>query len=151
MKTILILFMCIVLKWECVSQSQTTYGSNNGKYLSIFQTKIYYEEYGKGIPLLLLHGGMGSIADFTKCIPELSKHYRVIIPDAPGHGRSELADSMSYQLEANYAAKIIDELKLDSTYIMGWSDGGIAGLLLANQRADKVKKVIDDTLCQLTL
>lgn len=123
-------------------QSNIVYGSNNGTYLSIFNTKIYYEEYGKGTPLLLLQGGMGSIADFKLCIPELSKHFRVILPDTPGQGRSELADSMSYPLLAKYMAALIDQLQLDSTYVMGWSDGGIIGLLLAEGRPDKVRKVI---------
>ncbi|HRG39742.1 MAG TPA: alpha/beta hydrolase [Bacteroidia bacterium] len=123
--------------------AQVKYGSNNGSYLTIRNTKIYYETYGTGTPFILLHGGLGSIADFRKCIPELSKKYKVIIPDAPGHGRSELADSaLSYQLIADYCSKMIDLLKLDSTYIMGWSDGGIEALLLAKNRPDKVKKII---------
>jgi pimeloyl-ACP methyl ester carboxylesterase len=60
----------------------------------------------------------------------------------PGQGRSQLADSMSYQLLADYISKFIDELKLDSAYIMGWSDGGNAALILAHDRPDKIKKVI---------
>lgn len=122
---------------------QLNYGSGNGKYLTIRGTKIYFEEYGKGTPVLLLHGGFGSIADFKKCIPRLSKKYRVIIPDAPGLGRSEHADSlMTYQLMAEYYSKMIDLLDLDSAYVMGWSDGGIAALLLGKNRPDKIKKVI---------
>lgn len=132
--------LCIPLLAE--GQSNIVYGSNHGRYFSIFNTKIYCEEYGNGAPLLLLQGGMGSIADFKFCIPELSKHFRVIAPDTPGQGRSELADSMSYQLIAACFSKLIDQLKLDSVYIMGWSDGGIAGLLLAEKRPDKVKKVM---------
>jgi pimeloyl-ACP methyl ester carboxylesterase len=124
------------------AQPAINYGSNNGKYISILNTRIYYEEYGKGTPLLLLQGGMGSIHDFAKCIPELSKHFRVIAPDTPGQGRSELADSMSYPLLAEYMSRLIDGLTLDSTYVMGWSDGGIMGLILANKRPDKVKKVL---------
>jgi pimeloyl-ACP methyl ester carboxylesterase len=118
------------------------YGSNKGKYISIFNTKIYYEEYGKGTPLILLQGGMGSIGDFALCIPELSKHFRVIAPDTPGQGRSELADSISYPLMAEYISKLIDLLKLDSAYVIGWSDGGNTGLILGNNRPDKIKKVL---------
>jgi pimeloyl-ACP methyl ester carboxylesterase len=139
-KFAIILSVCMPLLAE--GQSSIVYGSNDGKYLLIFNTKIYYEEYGKGAPLLLLQGGMGSIADFKFCIPELSKRFRVIAPDTPGQGRSALADSMSYPLLANYMSALIDELKLDSAYVMGWSDGGIIGLLLADSRPDKVKKVI---------
>lgn len=132
-----------ILTFPIFGKSQTNYGSNNGKYLTIRGTKIYYEEYGKGTPLILLHGGFGSIADFKKCIPELSTDFRVIIPDAPGLGRSEHADTiMSYQLMAKYYSIMVDQLKIDSAYIMGWSDGGIVALLLVKDRPDKIKKVI---------
>jgi len=125
-----------------MGQKKVPYGSNNGKYISIFNKQIYYEEYGKGTPLILLQGGMGSIEDFALCIPELSKHFRVIAPDTPGQGRSELADSMSYELMAAYISKLVDILKLDSAYVIGWSDGGNTGLILGNNRPDKVKKVL---------
>jgi pimeloyl-ACP methyl ester carboxylesterase len=118
------------------------YGSNKGKYLTIHNTKIYYEEYGKGTPLLLLHQGLGSIENLGEIIPELSKHFRVIAPDAPGHGRSEQADSLSGDLLADYCSAIIDQLRLDSAYVMGWSMGGNTSLLLAANRPDKIKKVV---------
>lgn len=118
------------------------YGSNKGKYLVINGTKIYYEEYGKGVPLLLLHQGLGSIENLAGIIPELSKHFRVIAPDAPGHGRSEHADSLSGELLADYNSQLIDQLKLDSVYVMGWSTGGNTSLLLAANRPDKIKKVV---------
>ena len=125
-----------------VGQQPIVYGSNNGQYVSIFKKKIYYEEYGKGTPLILLEGGMKSIKDFSLCIPELSKHYRVIAPDDPGQGRSEMLDTMTYDLLAEYVSKLIDILKLDSAYVIGWSDGGIAALILSVKRPDKIKKVL---------
>ncbi|WP_420146820.1 alpha/beta fold hydrolase [Spirosoma sp.] len=118
------------------------YGSNNGKYATIHGTKIYYEEYGTGTPLLLLHQGLGSIENLGGIIPELSKHFRVIAPDAPGHGRSEQADSLSGDLLADYCSVLIDQLQLDSAYVMGWSMGGNTALLLAANRPDKIKKVV---------
>jgi len=139
-----LILISILFLWisPIYGQQKIKYGSNNGKYISIFNTKIYYEEYGKGTPLILLQGGMGSIEDFALCIPELSKHFRVIAPDTPGQGRSELADSMSYELMAAYISKLVDILKLDSAYVIGWSDGGNTGLILGNNRPDKVKKVL---------
>jgi len=141
-KSSIILIISFILTGLAYGQQKIKYGSNNGKYLSIFNTKIYYEEYGKGIPLILLEGGMGSIANFSLCIPVLSKKFRVIAPDMPGQGRSQLADSMSYQLLADYISKFIDLLKLDSAYVIGWSDGGNTALILANKRPDKIKKVL---------
>ncbi|MCF2443929.1 alpha/beta hydrolase [Dyadobacter sp. CY345] len=118
------------------------YGSNHGKYVTIHNTKIYYEEYGIGTPLLLLHQGLGSIENLAGIIPKLSKHFRVIAPDAPGHGRSSHADSLSGELMAEYCSQLIDQLKLDSAYVMGWSSGGNTSLLLAANRPDKIKKVV---------
>ena len=123
-------------------QNQIPYGSNNGKYVSIFHKKIYYEEYGTGTPLILLEGGMKSIKDFSLCIPELAKHFRVIAPDDPGQGRSEMLDTMTYDLLAEYVSQLIDLLKLDSAYVIGWSDGGIAALILSVKRPDKIRKVL---------
>jgi pimeloyl-ACP methyl ester carboxylesterase len=127
---------------KCYGQETIVYGSNHGKYVSIFNKKIYYEEYGKGVPLILLEGGMKSIKDFSLCIPTLQKHFRVIAPDDPGQGRSEMLDTLTYDLLAEYVSKLIDILKLDSAYVIGWSDGGIAALILSAKRPDKIKKAI---------
>ena len=136
----------ISLLWTSCStdSAQPAYGSNNGKHIIINNRKIYYEEYGQGTPLLLLSGGgiNRSIRDFGKCIAELSKHYRVIAPDTPGQGQSEQTDTLSYGLLTDFMSQLIDALKIDSGYVMGWSDGAIVGLLLADKRADKIKKVI---------
>lgn len=133
----------ILASYFCLLNGQELiYGSNSGKYITIADTKIYIEEYGCGTPLLLLHGGFGSIHDFQQVIPELAKHFRIIAMDSPGHGRSEQADSLSFDLMTNYCSELVDLLQLDSLYVIGYSDGGITGLLLSSRRQDKVKKVI---------
>jgi pimeloyl-ACP methyl ester carboxylesterase len=145
MKISLGLTLFLLLWAGCTPESaKTDYGSNDGRYIVINNRKIYLEEYGQGTPLLLLSGGgiNRSIRDFGKCIPELSKHFRVIAPDTPGQGRSEQTDSLSYDLLTDFMSKLIDSLKLDSAYVMGWSDGAIVSLLLADRRDDKIKKAI---------
>ena len=143
MSKLIKLLLTITLTIPLFTFGQIKYGSNNGQYVTIKGTKVYYEEYGKGIPLLLLHGGLGNVRDFSMIIPKLSEKFRVIIPDAPGLGRSEYAKNpLSYQLLADYQSELIDKLKLDSLYVMGWSDGGNTALLLAHKRPEKVKKMI---------
>ena len=145
MKKIFGLIIVSLLWTSCSTETnKIEYGSNNGRIVNINGKNIYYEEYGQGTPLLLLSGGgiNRSIRDFGKCIPELSKHYRVIAPDTPGQGRSEQTDSLSYDLLTDFMSQLIDSLKIDSGYVMGWSDGAIVSLLLADRRADKIKKVI---------
>lgn len=136
----------VLLLWTSCNPGtdKIEFGSNNGSVININGKKIYYEAYGQGTPLLLLSGGgiNRSIRDFEKCIPGLSKHYRVIAPDTPGQGRSEQTDSLSYNLLTDFVSQLIDSLKIDSGYVMGWSDGAIVSLLLAGRRADKIKKAI---------
>jgi len=118
------------------------FGSNNGDYLEVNTTKLYYETYGDGVPLVLLHGGLGSISNFKAVIPELARHFKVIAVDSPGHGRSEQIDSLSYQIMAEYIATFIDDLKLNSVNILGYSDGAITGLLVSHLRPQKVHRLI---------
>jgi pimeloyl-ACP methyl ester carboxylesterase len=126
------------------AQEEIHYGSNNGQYISVQNTRIYYEEYGEGTPLLLFHGGLGSISYFAMVIPELSNHFKIIAIDQPGHGRSYHADSMSYQLMSDYMSEMIDLMELDSVYILGCSMGSNLALHLAYDRPDKVKRIISD-------
>lgn len=146
MKNYFIIILILFISSEIHAQNSPTekYGSNltNGKHVSINEAQIYYETYGEGTPLLLLHGGVGSIINFQECIPTLAEHFKVIAVDSPGHGRSSHLDSLSYPLMADYISQFIDHLQLDSLYIMGWSDGGIIGLYLAADRPDKVKKLL---------
>ena len=145
MKKIFGLIIVSLLWTSCNTETNNIeFGSNNGRTININGKNIYYEEYGRGTPLLLLSGGgiNRSIRDFGKCIPDLSKHYRVIAPDTPGQGRSEQTDSLSYDLLTDFMSQLIDSLKIDSGYVMGWSDGGIVSLLLADRRSDKIKKAI---------
>jgi pimeloyl-ACP methyl ester carboxylesterase len=139
-----VFIILLIFAWfnSVISQDEILYGSNNGKYVSIFNTTVYYEEYGQGIPLLLLHGGGTPMYKFKKVIPKLSNHFRVIAIDSPGWGRSEHPDSLSYQLLADYYSEMIDLLNLDSVYVFGYSDGGNTAFLLAYDRPDKIKRIV---------
>ncbi len=144
MKSIGLILISLLSAGCTLEPTMFEYGSSNGRHFVINTKKIYVEEYGQGMPLLLLSGGglNRSIKDFEKCIPDLSKQYRVIAPDTPGQGRSEQTDSLSYDLLTDFMSLLIDSLRIDSAYVMGFSDGSIVGLLLADRRADKIKKVI---------
>ena len=120
------------------------YGSNNkaGKYFNNRGFKMYYETYGAGKPLLFIHGNGGSIKDFTKQIPYFSKGYKVILADSRAQGNSiDTGDSLSYEMMTDDLDALLDHLHLDSCYVIGWSDGGVNGLLLAIRHPDKVKKL----------
>lgn len=125
-----------------VLAQKNLYGSNNGSYVTVNDANLYYEEYGEGATLILLHGGLGSISNFKYVIPELSEHFKVLAIDSPGHGRSEQIDSLSYNIMADHIATFIDKLELDNVSILGYSDGAIVGVLASYLRPDKVKKLI---------
>ena len=125
------------------SANNTVYGdSKTGKYLNIRGFKMYYEIYGTGKPLLIIHGNGGSIKNFSNQIPYFSKEYKVILADSRAQGKSiDTGDALNYEMMADDLNALLDELHLDSCYVIGWSDGGINGLLLAIRHPEKVKKL----------
>ncbi len=130
---------------ETSTKFSTPYGSNDavGKYASINGAKIYYEEYGAGAPMFLIHGNGGDIKSMENQIDYFKSKYRVIVADSRGHGKSELnTDSLTYVQTANDWAQLATHLQVDSLYIIGWSDGGIVGLLLGIHHPEKVKKLV---------
>jgi pimeloyl-ACP methyl ester carboxylesterase len=129
---------------KMVNDPNNIYGKNKeaGKYYDIRGFKMYAEVYGQGQPLLFIHGNGGSINNFTKQIPYFSKNYKVIIADSRAQGRSaDTGDSLTYEMMADDYAALLDAMKIDSAYVVGWSDGGINGLLMAIRHPEKVKKL----------
>jgi pimeloyl-ACP methyl ester carboxylesterase len=144
-KFVVLLFAFLLVSCNTQTKNQVNYGSNPavGKYVDVNDIKVYYEIYGEGEPLLLMHGGGGSIEDFVFQIPELSKHFKIIAVDSRAQGRTTDSDKeITYALMASDMAALIDKLNLGSVYVLGWSDGGNNGLELAFAYPDKVKKLI---------
>jgi pimeloyl-ACP methyl ester carboxylesterase len=122
----------------------TKYGKNAkaGGYIKTRGFNMYYETYGQGEPLLIIHGNGGSINNFLYQIPFFSKTYKVILADSRAQGKSvDSSDSLSYEMMADDLNALLDTLHLDSCYVIGWSDGGINGLLLAMRYPARVKKL----------
>ena len=137
-----ILLICLLLFASVSIFAQVPYGSNNGKYIQHRGFKMYYEVYGKGEPLLIIHGNGGSINNFKNQIPYFSKNYQVILADSRAHGKSiDQGDSLNYEMMTDDLNALLDTLHIDSCNVIGWSDGGIEGLLLAIRHPKKVKKL----------
>jgi pimeloyl-ACP methyl ester carboxylesterase len=135
----------LLLLFTPAAECQINYGSNNrvGKYAEVNDIKVYYEIYGAGEPLLLLHGNSGSIANFAFQIPEFSKHFKVIAVDSRAQGKSTDSDKeITYALMASDMSALIDKLNLGSVDVVGWSDGGNVGLELALAHPQQVKKLV---------
>ena len=147
------MYKCLLFVWalwlalsnpQALCAQATPYGHNSaaGHYLATRGIRLYYETYGSGPPLLLLHGNGGSLNEFRRNIPYFAQHYRVIALDSRAHGKStDRADSLSFEMMADDCAALLTHLRLDSAYVLGWSDGGITALLLALRHPKKVKRL----------
>lgn len=103
----------------------------------------YYEVHGHGEPLLLLHGGLGSIDMFAPLLPELSAHREVIAVDLYGHGRTVLTDRpISLVDMGDDMAVIVEALGHDSVDVMGYSLGGGVAFRFAVQHPAMVRRLV---------
>ncbi len=120
------------------------YGSNPqaGHHADVNSIKMYYETYGSGDPLLVIHGNGQGIADMHFQIAHFARNYQVIVADSRGHGKSGLGtDKLTYiQMMEDYDA-LLEKLSITGANVVGWSDGGILALLLAIHHPDKVNKM----------
>jgi len=127
------------------SQTPIPYGDNKevGKYISINGVQHYYEIYGNGAPLLLIHGNGTGIKGWAAQIEFFRKKYKVYTIDCRGRGKSELGkDTLTYMQQANDMATFIQLMKIDSVYVVGKSDGGIIGILLGVYFPQNIKKIV---------
>ncbi|MCK8522968.1 alpha/beta hydrolase [Aquimarina sp. D1M17] len=118
--------------------------NDHGKFVEVNNVKLYYETYGEGQPLLLLHGNGQSISAFINQVEEFSKLYKVILVDCRGRGNSsfDYETELTYTLEAKDIKLFLDKIGVKKTHILGWSDGGIIGLIMAINFPEKISKLI---------
>jgi pimeloyl-ACP methyl ester carboxylesterase len=91
----------------------------------------------------MIHGNNGRIKSFAQNIPDLAKHFRVILADSRSQGKSLDPDHpLTFEMMADDFSDLLDAMHIDSTYVIGWSDGGINALLLAIRHPEKVKKLV---------
>jgi pimeloyl-ACP methyl ester carboxylesterase len=114
-----------------------------GETVEINGANIYYEVYGAGEPLILIHGGLGNGMYWVNQIPVFAAKYQVIVMDSRGHGRSSFDEQpITYALMASDVLGLMDHLKIAKASIVGWSDGGIIGLEIAIHNPERLNKVV---------
>lgn len=110
--------------------------------IKVNNVELYYEEYGNGKPIILLHGNSESHEIFDKLINKLQDNYKVYAIDSRCHGKSEKVKDISYELMAKDIIEFIKKLNIENPILYGFSDGGIIGLLIAIKEPELLSKLI---------
>lgn len=132
----MILFCILHLNAQINKPNESGYAPVNG-------IKVYYEVYGKGKPIVLLHGAFYTIEmNWGQLIPELSKNRKVIAIEMQGHGHSPYSDrALSTPTLASDVEKVMDYLKIDSADVAGYSMGGSIAYQFAIQSPKRLRKL----------
>jgi pimeloyl-ACP methyl ester carboxylesterase len=129
---------------------QDTLISQNG-YSEVNGIKMYYEIYGQGKPLILIHGGGSTIqTTFGRVIPMLAKHRRLIAVELQAHGRtSDREKDVSFEQDADDVATLLKNLNIDKADFFGFSNGGTTVVQIAIRHPEIVDKIIlGSALCK---
>ena len=125
---------------------KTPYGDNAkvGNYVQAGDAKIYYEVYGSGTPILILHGGgVGSPYEMGKLIDDLKKNHKVILMSTRGHGRSEIGNSpLTFEQKANDALTVLNAVTREPARVLGFSDGAYTAYKLAAMYPARVERIV---------
>ncbi|MEW6751795.1 MAG: alpha/beta fold hydrolase [Candidatus Latescibacterota bacterium] len=109
-------------------------------YLDVADIRMYCETYGQGEPLLLL--SPADIGILGGQVPALAEHYQVIAPELRGHWRTtDSGGPLGYQRMAEDVVLLLDRLAVPTAFVVGWSDGGTVGLVLARDHPGRVRKL----------
>lgn len=126
---------------------QTTTPAVQSRLVKVGARQIHLSECGAGQPVLMLHGGgpgASGLSNFSRNIAALAQHYRVLVPDMPGYGKStkgvRRADPFGDLAESMLG--LLDELKIDRAHVIGNSYGGACGLRMALDRPQRVSSLV---------
>ena len=113
-------------------------------YSEVNGLRMYYEIYGEGKPLVLIHGGGSTIqSNFGSVIPRLAKNRRLIAVELQAHGRtSDRENDLSFEQDADDVATLLKNLNISKADFFGFSNGGTTALQIAIRHPELVNKVI---------
>ena len=141
LKPVLIISMFFFTVFQ--SNGQQSKPASSG-YVPVNGIKVYYEVYGEGKPIVLLHGAFMTIEmNWGQLIPELSKTRKVIAIELQGHGHTQFSDrKLDYPTLASDVEGVMNHLKVDSADVAGYSMGGYVAYQLAIQSPKRVTKLV---------
>jgi len=114
-----------------------------GEYVDIAGLKTWYDTAGEGDPLVLLHGGLVTNETWAAQMPVFAESFRVLAPERRGHGHTpDVEGPLNYRDMADDTIGFLETVVKEPAHVVGWSDGGIIGLMVAAQRPDLVRKLV---------
>lgn len=114
-----------------------------GEYVDVAGLKTWYDTAGEGDPLVLLHGGLCTNETWAAQMPAFAERFRVIAPERRAHGHTpDVEGPLNYSDMATDTIGFLEEVVKEPAHVVGWSDGGIVGLLVAIARPDLVRKLV---------
>lgn len=118
--------------------------NGQGKYAEVNGLRVYHEIYGKGQPLVLLHGGGSTIeTSFGRVIPHFAKTHRVIAIERQAHGRTADRNTpATFEQDADDVAALLKQLGVERADILGFSNGGHVAIEIALRHPRLVRKLI---------
>ena len=129
-------------QWMNLPPTPSLPSSSESGYAKVNGVKIWYAVFGKGQPVVLLHGGLANANYWGNLVPALSSEYQVIVMDSRGHGRSSRNDEpLGYDLMASDVLALMNFLKIEKAALVGWSDGAIIGLDIAIHHPERLTKL----------
>ena len=135
----------MAITFQAFTQEVIKIGELEGKSYELTKDEmtIHYEVFGKGNPLLILHGNGGSTVGKHHLVPELTKDYQVILMDSRCHGQSACPEgTLTYAKMAEDVFMLMEKLGHDKYTIWGHSDGGILSLILGYTHTEKIDRMI---------
>ncbi|HZX71145.1 MAG TPA: alpha/beta hydrolase [Rhodanobacter sp.] len=129
-------------RWQTLPPDPSTVAMSRHGHVEVQGASLYYATLGKGSPVLLLHGSLGSSDDWGHQVAALAAHHTVIVMDSRGQGRSTRdARPFSYDLMADDVVALLDKLGIAKVDVVGWSDGANIGLDLAMRHPARIGKL----------
>src|SRR4051794_19255491 len=112
-------------------------------YADVNGIKLYYEIYGAGDPLVLIHGGLTTIGEMQGWVQPLAQTRQVIAVEMQGHGHTADTDRpMTLETMGDDIAALLDSLKIPQADVVGHSFGGLSALRAAIQHPDRVRRLV---------
>ncbi|KYK45957.1 alpha/beta hydrolase [Bradyrhizobium liaoningense] len=129
-------------QWLSLPPTPTLPKAAQSGFAPVNGIKVWYAVFGRGQPVLLLHGGLANANYWGHQVRALQRQYQVIVMESRGHGRSSRnQEPYGYDLMASDVIGLLDHLKIRQAAIVGWSDGAIIGLDVAMRHPERVSRL----------